>query len=78
MNIKSYRNEFSCLISTLQEFTSISNDAIFVDLSQKPLRASCLRITALNANIRDVTDVEVQVNGCGKPENKFHDIFFSF
>ncbi|XP_052689815.1 uncharacterized protein LOC128167886 isoform X2 [Crassostrea angulata] len=49
----------------VKEFTSISNDAIFIDLSQKPLRASCLRITALDANIRDVTDVEVQVNGCG-------------
>lgn len=57
-------------VISFQEFTSISNDAIFIDLSQKPLRASCLRITALDANIRDVTDVEVQVNGCGK--NKPH------
>ena len=72
-----WRTNLIKMISTFQEFTSISNDAIFVDLSQKPLRASCLRITALNANIRDVTDVEVQVNGCGKPEISLM-IFFSF
>ena len=59
MNLKKY-------LPYLQSFFSLEGEDVIIDLTLRPLRVLCLKVTSLDADIRDVTDVTVKLKGCGK------------
>ncbi|KAK3089255.1 hypothetical protein FSP39_002116 [Pinctada imbricata] len=52
----------------VKRFFSMEGEDIVIDLTLRPLRVLCLKVTSLDADISDVNDVTVQLVGCGAEE----------